>query len=155
MRRIIKWVIGIAVINAVIWAVGQAITRSRSTADHTADEVELYTFWNGAEYSLGSQSLRRVKARILMGGASIDLREAIPSPDGTIVDVGTLMGGTAVLVRKDWDVEVVEQTTAGEVEISLDTGAEVDSDQPKVTVRLTTTMGGALVGYELPSRDGG
>jgi hypothetical protein len=53
-----------------------------------------------------------------------------------------------VLVRKDWDVEVVEETKSSEVEIRLDSGIERPSDSPKVTVYLRTTYGGALVGYE-------
>ncbi len=43
-----------------------------------------------------------------MAGATIDLRDAHPSPEGITVDVATVMSGTAVLVSKDWDVEVVE-----------------------------------------------
>ncbi len=87
-----------------------------------------------------------------MGGATVDLRKAVPSPDGITVDIGTLMGGTAVLVSKDWDVEVVETTRASSVEVRLDSGPEASSDLPKVTIHLATTFGGALVGYELPSQ---
>jgi hypothetical protein len=134
-------------VNTVVWAVGQAITRSRTSHDLSGDELEFYTFWNGTEFVPQSPSLRHVKARVLMGGATVDLREALPSPDGVTVDIGTLMGGIAVLVSKDWDVEVVETT-----EVRLDSGAEASSDLPKVTVHLATTFGGALVGYELPSQ---
>jgi hypothetical protein len=154
MRRILKWTLGLLVINTVVWAVGQAITRSKTTRDLTADEVEFYVFWNGPAFVPRSASLRRVKARVVMGGATIDLREAHPSEEGTLVDVSTLMGGTAVLVLKDWDVEVIEETTASEVEVRLDTGAEIPTDSPKVTVYLRTTLGGALVGYELPAEQG-
>jgi len=87
-----------------------------------------------------------------MGGATVDLREALPSPDGLTVDIGTLMGGTAVLVSKDWDVEVEETTRSSSVEVRLDSRTETSSEQPKVTVHLATTFGGALVGYELPSQ---
>jgi hypothetical protein len=151
MRRTLKWALGLLVINTLVWAVGQAITRSKTSADLSADEVELYTFWNSPAFVPRSASLRRVKARVLMAGATIDLREAQPSEDGTVVDVSTLMGGTAVLVPKDWDVEVIEETRASEVEVRLDTGAEIPTDSPKVTVHLRTTLGGALVGYELPA----
>ena len=83
-----------------------------------------------------------------MAGATIDLREAIPADGGTAVHVTTLLGGTAVLVRKDWDVEVVEQTKSSEVEVRLDTETELPPDAPKMTVHLRTTYGGALVAYE-------
>ena len=151
MRRTLKWALGLLVINTVVWAVGQAITRAKTSGDMTADEVEFYTFWNGPAFVPRSASLRRIKARVVMAGATIDLREAHPSGEGIIVDVSTLMGGTAVLVRKDWDVEVVEETKASGVEVRLDTGAEIPTDRPKVTVHLRTTFGGALVGYELPA----
>ena len=151
MRRILKWTLGLLVINTLVWAVGQAITRSKTSRDLAADEVELYTFWNGPAFVPRSASLRRVKARVLMAGATIDLREAQPSEEGTVIDVSTLMGGTAVLVRKDWNVEVVEETNASDVEVRLDTGAEIPTDSSKMTVHLRTTLGGALVGYELPA----
>ena len=152
MRRIFRWILGLLVANTVVWAVGQAITRSRTSRDLSGDELEFYTFWNGTEFVPRSPSLRHVKARVLMGGATVDLREAVPSPDGITVDIGTLMGGTAVLVSKEWDVEVVETTRASSVEVRLDSGAEASSDPPKVTVHLATTFGGALVGYDLPSQ---
>jgi hypothetical protein len=152
VRRIFKWSLVFLAVNTVVWAVGQAITRSRTSHDLSGDALEFYTFWNGTEFVPQSPSLRHVKARVLMGGATVDLREAVPSPDGVTVDIGTLMGGIAVLVSKDWDVEVVETTRASGVEVRLDSGAEASSDLPKVTVHLATTFGGALVGHELPSQ---
>ena len=47
MQRTTKWFFRFMLINAVIWAVGQAITRSRTSSDLTADDLEFYTFWNG------------------------------------------------------------------------------------------------------------
>jgi hypothetical protein len=154
MRRILKWVIGLLVLNALVWAVGQAITRSKTTSDLTADDVDFYAFWDSPTFVPRSTSLHLVNARVVMAGATIDLREAIPADGGTVVYVTTLLGGTAVLVRKDWDVEVVEETKSSEVEVRLDSGTELPPDSPKVTVHLATTYGGALVGYE-PSAERG
>jgi hypothetical protein len=155
MRRILKWVLGLLVLNTLVWAVGQAITRSKTTSDLTASDVDFYSFWDSPTFIPRSDSLQRVNARVVMAGATIDLREAIPADGGTVVQVTTLLGGTAVLVRKDWDVEVVEETKSSEVEVRLDSETELPPDSPKVTVHLRTTYGGALVGYE-PSaeRDG-
>ena len=154
MRRTSKWLIRWMLINTLVWAVGQIITRSKTSKDLNAEDVELYSFWNGVEFVLRSSSLRRVKARVLMAGATIDLREARPSEEGLAIDVGTLMAGTAVLVPRDWNVEVVEETKASEVEIRLADGGEVSADGPKVVIYLGTTFGGALVGHKLPSEDG-
>lgn len=151
MRRITKWLFGLMLINVVIWAVGQAITRSKSSSDLTADDLEFYTFWNGDEFVARSGSLRRVKARTVMGGATIDLREAIPSEEGLSVDVDTRMAGTAVLVPRGWNVDVVEETRSSEVEIKLDDVDGESAEGPKVTIYLTTTFGGALVGHKLPA----
>jgi hypothetical protein len=148
MRRILKWVLGLLVLNTLVWAVGQAITRSKTTSDLTADDVEFYSFWDSRTFLPRSTALRRVSVHVVMAGATVDLREAIPADGGTVVDVTTLLGGTAVLVRKDWDVEVVEETKSSEVEVRLDSGTELPPDSPKVTVHLRTTYGGALVGYE-------
>ena len=90
MRRTMKLVVGLLAVNAVVWAAGQAIARSRSSSDLSAGDVELYTFWNGAEHTVQSKSLRSVKARVLMGGATIDLRDSEPSEQGATVDVVTM-----------------------------------------------------------------
>ena len=152
MRRLLKLVLGFLVVSSVIWGVGQAVTRSRSSDDLADDELDVYTFWMGKEAIATSQALRRVTARVLMGGATIDLRQAQPAPEGLVVDVGTMMGGTALLVRKDWNVNVDEQSENAQVEIRLDDGAEAASDAPVVDVVLKTKYGGALVGYELPEQ---
>ena len=148
MRRILKLVLGLLVLNTLVWAVGQAITRSKTTSDLTANDVDFYSFWDSRTFIPRSTSLQRVNARVVMAGATIDLREAIPADGGTVVQVTTLLGGTALLVRKDWDVEVVEETKSAQVEVRLDSETELPPDSPKVTVHLRTTYGGALVGYE-------
>ena len=152
MKRIGGWLLGFVVFNGVVWAVGQAVARARSSLDPTSDHVEAYTFWNSAEFVSRASSLRRVVVRVLMGGALVDLRQAIPDPDGLTVSIDTILGGTAVLVRKEWDVHVIEHTHASSVELRLDTSADVPGDRPRVTVVLRTNFGGALVGYELPER---
>jgi hypothetical protein len=148
MRRTLKWVLGLIVLNTLVWAVARAITRSKTTSDLTADDVELYTFWDSPTFVPRSASLRQVKAHVVMAGATIDLREAQPAEGGTVVEVTTLLGGTALLVRRDWDVEVVEETKSSEVEVRLDSGTDIPPNSPKVTVQLRTSFGGALVGYE-------
>ena len=148
MRRIIKWILGWLVLNTLVWAVGQAITRSKTTSDLTVNDVDFYSFWDSRAFIPRSNSLHRVDARVVMAGATIDLRQAKPAEGGTVAYVTTLLGGTAVLVRKDWNVEVVEETKSSEVEVRLDTETELPTDAPKVTVHLRTTLGGALVAYE-------
>lgn len=151
MRFILKWFLVLLCINVLVWAVGQAIARSRTTSDPAADEVDLQAFWASSTFAPGSTSLRRVNARVMMAGATVDLRDATPAVGGAVVSVTTLLGGTAVLVRRDWNVEVIEESKSSQVEIRLDREAESPSDSPKVTVHLRTTYGGALVGYELPA----
>jgi len=148
MRRVLKLVIGLIVLNALVWAVARAINESKTTSDLTADDVEFHTFWDSPTFVPRSTSLRQVKAHVVMAGATIDLREAQPADGGTVVEVTTLLGGTAVLVRRDWDVEVVEETKSSEVEVRLDSGTDIPPNSPKVTVQLRTSFGGALVGYE-------
>ena len=148
MRRILKWVLGWLFLNTLVWAVGQAVTRSKTTSDLTANDVDFYSFWDSRTFIPRSNSLHLVNARVVMAGATIDLRQAKPADSGTVAYVTTLLGGTAVLVRKDWDIEVVEETKSSEGEVRLDAETELPADAPKVTVHLRTTLGGALVAYE-------
>jgi hypothetical protein len=151
MRRILKLVFGFLFVSTVVWGAGQLVTRSKSSQDPAADDLDVYTFWMNKQIVSRSQALRRVTSRVLMGGAVIDLREAKPSPDGLSVDVGTAMGGTALLVPKEWNVILDEQSENSQVQIALDPGAGADADAPVVDVLLRTRYGGALVGHELPS----
>lgn len=150
MRRIAKLIFGFLVVSSIVWGAGQLFTRSKSTQDLTDDELDTYTFWMTNKVVSESQALRRVNARVLMGGATIDLRQAQPSPDGLSVDVSTVLGGTALLVPKEWNVVVDERSENAEVEIALESSE--DADAPVVDVLLKTQMGGALVGHELPSQ---
>lgn len=150
MRRILKLIFGFLVVSSIVWGAGQLFTRSKSTQDLTDDELDTYTFWMTNKVVSQSQALRRVNARVLMGGATIDLRQAQPSPDGLSVDVSTVLGGTALLVPKEWNVVVDERSENAEVEIALESSE--DADAPVVDVLLKTQMGGALVGHELPSQ---
>ena len=151
MRRLLKLVFGFLFVSTVVWGVGQVVTRSKSSQDSAADELDAYTFWMNKNVVARSQQLRRVTSRVLMGGATIDLRQAQPAPEGLTVDVSTLMGGTALLVPKEWNVIVDERSENAEVEIALETDA-AGPDAPVVDVLLTTRMGGALIGHELPSQ---
>ena len=154
MPRLLKWLLGFVAVNvavnAVLWAAGEAITRSKSSTDLSSGDVELYTVRKRTEHVLRSESRRSAKARVFMGRTIIDLRGAQLSAQGATVDVATVMGRAAVLVRKDWDVQVIEDSRGAEVEVRLDNGAQLGSDTPKVTIRLATVLGSALVGYELP-----
>lgn len=150
IRRIAKWLVVVMVINTIVWLTGLAITRSKTSKDLEAGDLEFYSFWNADEWRPVSSALSRVKARVTMAGATLDLRDSTPAASGLHVDVATVMAGTAVLVRKDWDVQVAEDTKAGEVEISLDIEDDLPEEAPKVTIDLRTTMGGGFVGYELP-----
>jgi hypothetical protein len=148
MQRILKWILALILLNTLVWAIARAITRSKTTSDLTADDLEFHTFWDSPTFVPRSTSLRHVKAHVVMAGATIDLRETKPAEGGTLVDVTTLLGGTAVLVRRDWNVEVVEDTKSSEVEVRLESETDTPPDSPKVTIHLRTSFGGALVGYE-------
>ncbi len=152
MRRVVKIVAAVAAVNAVVWLAGQAIARTRSTSDLAADELELTTLWSGSEYEIRSASLRSLRARVLMGGAFIDLRNVHPSEHGAIIEVGTVLGGVAIIVPRTWDVELVEDTRNAEVDVRLDGVGDHPPDAPKATIRLSTTFGGVVVGHE-PLRD--
>ena len=85
MRRILKWALGLLVLNTLVWAVGQAITRSKTSSDLTASNVDFYGFWDSPTFVPRSTSLQRVNARVVMAGVTIDLRDAIPAAGGSVV----------------------------------------------------------------------
>jgi predicted membrane protein len=151
-NRIAKAVIWWIAANVVVWGVLQLVARKLSSGDETGDDVELYTIWCGNQFRSTAQQLRSIRAVTTMGGLELDLRSAAIGPEGADVTIRTTLGGTSLLVRRDWRVLVNEETSNAEFEDRTEDPEGLPDDAPVVRVNASTRLGGALVAYDSPRK---
>jgi cell wall-active antibiotic response 4TMS protein YvqF len=98
---------------------------------------------------------RRLKIVAMMGGASLDLREA-RFPAGVMeVDVKAVFGGVQILVPPELAVEVQGTAIMGGFQNVNRAPAHPDPDAPLLRVRGLALMGGVDISMRLPRGSGG
>ncbi len=68
--------------------------------------IKHFAIMGGVKRSICSKEFRGGELTAIMGGCEIDLREAVITDDGAVLDVFTLMGGVELRVPMDWKVIV-------------------------------------------------
>lgn len=86
----------------------------------------------------------------VLGGAKLDLREALLGPGVTEVNVFTMCGGVEILVPPGLAVEVDGLAILGGFSNHSEAPMTFDPDEPFLRVRGLAIMGGAEVNVRLP-----
>jgi Cell wall-active antibiotics response LiaF, C-terminal len=150
-RRAPRRIGRLLLVGAVLWGLGQVLTRRLDKGDAAANELSFAAVFGGKERTSAATALRRVRCLAFCGGAQLDLRDATLDPAGADLDVKAVMGGVQVLVPEEWRVTVEEDTTAGGVDTQVTAPAELPADAPTLVVRAVARMGGVQV----TTKDGG
>ncbi len=66
--------------------------------------VNLFALVGAARHRSASRSFRGGEATALMGGCEIDLSQAVPAPEGAVLDTFAVWGGIDIKVPEDWTV---------------------------------------------------
>ncbi|MFS0704998.1 DUF5668 domain-containing protein [Cellulomonas sp. 179-A 9B4 NHS] len=123
-------------------AVGLGILLRAGSSGGDADHVTAFAFWWGAEPRTRSQRFTGASLTAVMGGISLDLREA--DVVGTArIDVFVFWGGVDIRVPRTWRVRTSGLPLLGGWEDKTDPPA--DPDAPLLDVRVVSLMGGAEV----------
>lgn len=125
-----------------IVAVGVGILLRAGSSAGDADHVTSFAFWWGAEPRTRSQRFTGASLTAIMGGVSLDLREADLAGPARI-DVFVFWGGVDIRVPRTWRVRTSGLPLLGGWEDK--TVAPADPDAPVLDVRVVTIMGGAEV----------
>ena len=95
---------------------------------------------------------RELKVWAIMGGASIDLRDAKFAPGVTEIDVTVLMGGVEITVPRGVRVETIGAGVMGGFAASAGDATALDPSQPVLRVTGLAIMGGVDVKVRTPSK---
>jgi len=100
-------------ITAYIWPllfiiVGIVIIFTRvkhEKTSHTADGLDTFVLFSGAEIKSQSKQLQGGDVTCILGGAQIDLRDAV-IVNGSVIDLTTVLGGAEIVVPENVQVEI-------------------------------------------------
>jgi hypothetical protein len=101
----------------------------------------------GLEIEAEGEEVQDAVVSVMMGGAVLDLREAVPPVPPVRLDVMVIMGGVQLIVPEEWKVQVDVKPMMGGVQDGRH--GTRDRDRP---VDLVLTGRVALGGLELVSR---
>jgi len=119
-------------------------------ADRVSERAYMVSLMGG-----NSRSGRWIPARNnfavgVVGGFSLDFREAMLGPGVTEVNVFTLMGGAEIIVPPEMDVEVSGFAFMGGFEHNTDQPIHANPERPTLRIKGLSMMGGVSVEVRLP-----
>lgn len=119
-------------------------------ADQVRDRNLIVMCLGGTERKGRWIPARRTNVITLMGGATLDFREAMLGPGVTEVWVFAMMGGVEILVSPGMPVEVDGFALMGGFDLESSEPQVRGPDQPLLRVRGMAVMGGVGVEVRLP-----
>ena len=113
-----------------------------SRGDETSDDVALVAVCNGVDLASRSQAFRGGSVLAILGGVSLDLREASLAPDATL-SVHALLGGVAIRTPAEWRVESRAHVLLGGTGVPQQ---PTEQDAPALVVDGLAVLGGIAAG---------
>ena len=111
-----------------------------NTTSKDADDISV--IFSGSETSNKSKNYQGGKITSILGGATLDLRDATFTGEATL-DVFVLMGGVELKVPRDWKVISKAAPIAGGIEIKAEGNENPKS--PTLIITGSVTLGGVEV----------
>lgn len=133
---IILILVGFAILKQSVWG--------RHVVKRNHDFIHLSFILGGGDHVFASKTLQGGKVTAIMGGGSIDLRDA--DFEGSILefDVFAFWGGFDITVPKEWLVNVQAMPILGGIENKTRTSIEGTGNK-QIIIRGTVIMGGVEV----------
>lgn len=103
--------------------------RSWKAADEAIDTdvIHLSILLGGGEYRYTSKQIHAGKISAVLGGGSIDFREAEMAGNELVLDISVIMGGLEVYIPKHWELHLQNAPVLGGIEDKTHRGHR-DSD---------------------------
>ena len=145
MRRwkFLLWpVLFLIVMQVVAMITGQILRRRYLSQGVDEDSVNAVAVIGGSEESVTSKAFKGGHLRAVMGGAELDLREAVIEIKPATIEVTVIMGGAVIKVPSEWKVRLdVSQKMAG-VEDERGQGDLAEEETPDLVITGKVVMGG-------------
>lgn len=141
--KVLLFIIGSAIAVRIS---GLVISKRLDEGTEVSDEFRRVVFLDGIDFRSRAGGLRYAQLRVVLGGAKLDLREAIIGPAGARVRAENTMGGLLIMVRDDWAVSVDDELIgAGDSQVEVTPIDELPADAPRLHIDVTTKYGGTVV----------
>ena len=69
------------------------------------DYIDDVSILGGGVRRIQSQNFKGGTITAIFGGSEFDLKTAVISPEGSVIDVFTMFGGTKLIIPEDWEVK--------------------------------------------------
>ncbi len=120
---------------------GERRTQGRKFVDADEESFERGAALDGLKIRVRSQRFRGGRLTAVLSSVTVDLRDAVLSPDGATISVQSAMSGIDILVPSDWEVVCDVDGICGAVDDgqSAPGGARLG---PRLRVTGTVVAGG-------------
>ncbi len=145
MRKVIKALVVVALVNAAATTIGRLISKQNSAGDEDSADFRRMVMFGGEEFKSKAIALRSGAVTVRGGGISLDLRDAGLDPDGAALDLDVRGGGALVLVPENWIVTVEEESSMGGVETDVTPPGSLPAGAPHLTVHASARGGGIAI----------
>lgn len=115
----------------------------REKSSHTADDLDTFVLFGGAEINSQSQTFHGGTVTAVLGGAEIDLRDAVII-DGASIDLTTVLGGVEMKVPDNVQVEISGIPILGGWEDKTRVRREKE-EVPVLKINCLTILGGVEI----------
>jgi predicted membrane protein len=112
------------------------------------DVVRSTAVFGGTKLLSHAQQFRGAWLTAIFGGITLDLRDALPIPDGATVNATAAFGGVDILVPKGWRITVRSTPIFGGVEDETDHTTAPAAGAPTLRVDAVTILGGVAIKHE-------
>lgn len=102
-----------------------------------------FALFSGLDRKVSSKSFRGGNITAIFGGAEIDLRDAVLSPDGAVIDLMALFGGVDLRLPDGWNIEINSTALFGGVGNKYKSGDP--GDENPLVISATAIFGGVEI----------
>ena len=146
MRRLLKTLLLLSAAMAVARLTATVVSRQFEEGSEVSDEFRRVRCMDGLDFTSRAAGLRRARVSVVLGGAKVDLRNAVIDPAGATISLENTLGGLVLNVRDDWAVTVDEVLVGGgENEVRVTPLHELPDDAPRLRVEVVTRLGGTVI----------
>jgi hypothetical protein len=111
----------------------------------TGDTVNGVALFSGRDVTNHSRHFAGGSMTAIFGGATLDLSDATPAPEGAFVEVTAAFGGVDVIVPPGWKVTMTGLPVFGGFENKARRQGALPDNAPRLDVRAVVLFGGAEV----------
>lgn len=112
------------------------------------DVIRSTAFFGGPKLASTSQHFRGAWLTAIVGGITLDLRDAALAPEGASINATAACGGIDILVPKGWRISVRSTPIFGGLDDKTDHSRELPPDAPTLHVDALTVLGGVDIKHK-------